>query len=444
MKTHWTIGLAVVAVVAGAAAAAAQQDAGPPAPQDSGCITCHGESQLWDADNRNYFVTQEDLAHDVHWQKGIRCHDCHGGDPQSLNFRQAHAADAGYHVIESPRDIPQFCGRCHSDVEYMGRFQPSPKTSQQTDYWTSGHGRRLKDDPTADVATCVSCHGRHGIRSVKDLDAPVYPTNVAKTCATCHADAEKMADIQYHGRPIGHDQFQQWSTSVHAELLLKRGDLSAATCNDCHGDHATVAPDARSVSRVCSSCHVRIGQLFDQTAMKHRFEEASLPGCATCHGSHAISHPTDQMLGMGEGAVCADCHAEGRYGATLAGAEQARQMRAALDKLKEQIKLSVAKLDHAERLGMDVRQARFRLRDARQALPNARVQIHSFALDPVQSTIAEGLRITAQVDEQAEAALDAYTFRRIWLGVSLVPIALAIGMLLLWIRTLPPPERPGP
>lgn len=425
--------------MATAASLAAQVTAVLPTAEESSCIKCHGESEIWEADRRRFFITEAHLVDDIHSQKGIQCHDCHGGNPESLNFREAHSAEAGYRVIASPQDIPRFCGHCHSNVEYMSRYQPSPKTNQEADYWTSGHGKRLKESAEAGVATCVSCHGRHGIQAVNDLTSPSYPTNVANMCATCHSDAEKMAGIEYHGRPIGHDQFDLWSTSVHAELLLKKGDLSAPTCNDCHGNHGAVAPDVNSVASACATCHVKIGELFENTAMKHRFDQANLPGCATCHGKHDIHQPTDDMLGLDQGAVCADCHIDGQHGATLAGALEAKRMSDALKQLKQLIANSEEKVERAEQLGMEVRKAKFRLHDARTALANARAAIHGFAPEPLQESIDQGLTVTEEVDASAEAAFREYTFRRVWLGLSLLPIGLVVCLLLLYIRTLPPP-----
>jgi hypothetical protein len=407
--------------------------------KESSCMKCHGEADLWEGDRLRFFITEKHLASDLHWQKGIQCHDCHGGNPESLNFREAHSAEAGYRVIASPQDIPQFCGHCHSNVEYMSRYIPSPKTNQEADYWTGGHGQRLKENAESGVANCVSCHGFHEILPIDDQQSPTYPTNVAKTCATCHSDAEKMAGIEYHGRPIGHDQYELWSTSVHAALLLEKGDLSAPTCNDCHGNHGAVAPDVNSVASACATCHVKIGELFNSAAMKHRFEEANLPGCATCHGKHDIHQPTDEMLGLEKGAVCTTCHVDGKFGATLAGSLQAKTMSERLQELKQRILDSEAKVEHAEQLGMEVRRAKFRLHDARTALKTARVSIHSFAPEPMNENIEQGMSVVHEVDEQAEDALREHTFRRVWLGLFLLPIALVVVLLMLYIQTLPPP-----
>ena len=414
------------------------------AAKPSTCIVCHGESDLWDGDRRKLYVNEKDLANDVHWQLGLRCNDCHGGDPTSTEFTTVHSVEAGFHSLKSPADVPAFCGRCHSNIEFMRKYQPSPRTDQEAEYWTSGHGQRLKADGDTKVATCVSCHGGHGMLRVADAKSPVYPTQVAKTCSNCHADAELMANREYHGKPLGHDQYELWSHSIHAEKLLKEGDLSSATCNDCHGNHGALPPEIGSVANACGTCHVKIASLFANTQMKHSFEKLDLPGCATCHGSHGIHLPSDEMLGMQTDAVCARCHADGKFGATLAGAEVAKTIRRRLDELKREIAHSQEKVEEAERLGMEVRGPRFDLRKAEMALTNARTQIHSFSLEPMNQTLTEGLQVTADVQASAEHALGQYTYRRIWLAVSTLPILLVIVLLILYIRALPIPDtRPS-
>ena len=121
----------------------------------------------------------------MHWQKGVRCQDCHGGDPTVAEIK-AHQAKDDFRAIKSPADIPDFCGRCHSNIEYMRHFNPSPRTDQLAEYWTSGHGKQLKATGDAKVATCISCHDQphgnaidlkpHGIRPVNEPASPVYHT----------------------------------------------------------------------------------------------------------------------------------------------------------------------------------------------------------------------------------------------------------------------------
>ncbi len=419
-------------------------------PDDYSCIVCHRQGgDLWT--ETTPIVDEKALAGDIHWQKGLRCHDCHGGSPTLDSFKN-HRDDPTFYSLR-PRDkIPGFCGRCHSDIDYMRRYNPSARTDQEAEYWTSGHGRRLRasaagDNPQVDtaVATCTDCHGHHGILAVNDSGSPVYPKHVAETCSRCHSDEKRMEGRTYHDRPLGHDQFDQWKLSVHGRAMLEKGDLSAATCNDCHGNHGALPPGINSVANACGTCHGKIANLFAETQMKHRFEDSGLPGCVTCHGMHGISQPSDEMLGITSGAVCSRCHnpANPQYGATVAGADVARKMRSGLDQLKHEIELAEANIHQAERLGMQVRGPRFDLRQAFDALTNARTLVHSFSPGPIEAALGEGLQVTANVKGAADGALREYTMRRIWLACSLVPILVVIGLLLYCIRSLPRPTRSG-
>jgi hypothetical protein len=140
---------------------------------------------------------------------------------------------------------------------------------------------------------------------------------------------------------------------------------------------------------------------------------------------------------MVPGAVCVRCHQTGKHGATLAGAQVARTIRSGFDRLREEIRRADTTLALAERLGMEVSQPKFELRDAVSALTNARTVMHSFQVKPVEEALAEGQTVVAKVQHQADRALEQHHFRRIWLAGSLVPILIVIGLLLLYIRRLP-------
>jgi predicted CXXCH cytochrome family protein len=414
-------------------------------PADYSCSICHRKGgELWS--ETTPVVEEKDLVDDIHWQKGLRCHDCHGGSPTLDQFKN-HRDDPDFRLLSSPADIPSFCGHCHSSIETMRKYNPSARTDQEAEYWTSGHGRRLKaslegENPQPDqvVATCTSCHGRHGILAVNNVNSPVYPTRIAETCSGCHSNEQLMAGRTYNNHPLRHDQFQLWRQSVHGRALLEEGDLSAPACNDCHGNHGAMPPGVDSVANACGTCHGKIANLFAQTRMRHKFEEVGLPGCATCHGNHLIVHPEDEMLGMESSAFCFNCHnpENPKYGATLVGAATAGTMRDRLEQLKEAIKAAESKVREAELLGMEVRGPRFDLRQAFDSLTNARTQVHSFKPAPMEAALNEGLTVTSDVLRRAEAALREYSYRRLWLAASLVPILLVVILLVLYIRTLPP------
>jgi len=448
---------------------AAKTPAGPAprVPDDKNqCITCHSSPDFAELqaelekegkkDRLRLAVITSALAADVHWQKGLRCQDCHGGDPTAEDFAPAHTGHGGLRSLKHA-DIPAFCGECHADTDYMRRYLPSPRTDQLAEYWTSGHGQKLKasGDDTA-VATCISCHDKphgsglkpqpHGIRAVADLESPVYRTRLADTCAKCHSDEKLMKDRTYHNRPLGHHQNESWRQSVHGKALLEKGDLSAPTCNHCHGNHGALPPQVDSVANACGTCHGRAAKLFADTKMKHGFEQSKLPGCVTCHAtrvdagppdSHLIRVPTDELLGMEQGAVCNECHNEQQPKHGVAGAKEAKALREGLDDLKAGIDYAREILDEADHLGMEVSKPRFDLRKATDALTNARVQIHSFDPVPVQKILDEGQGVLSDVQAAADKALREHDARRVWLGLTLVPILVVVVVLVLYIRTLP-------
>lgn len=325
-------------MVALALAASANAAAATPA-RPSSCLACHGDTSLFDAEA---VAKVKAFGQDVHAEVGLSCQDCHGGNPDPALAGDSDAAmDKKFKpnpfrgALKRP-DIPAACGRCHSDPAYMKRFNPSLRVDQEREYWTSHHGKALKR-PDRDVATCVDCHGVHGILRPGNPSSPVHPTHIADTCGRCHSDPERMAGRQTaDGRPLPVDQRARWRQSVHAAALLDRGDLSAPTCNDCHGNHGATPPGLDSISLVCGQCHGREAQLFRGSAKRTAFEthndllaqsstrrcsechESGTPAdtlgvshlseCASCHGNHDVVRPTVALLSPLPQTPCAFCH----------------------------------------------------------------------------------------------------------------------------------------
>lgn len=356
-------GIALVslsALAANPAPAPAPTPAPAPASRaETSCIHCHG-GEMFDEAAR---AKVKHFNIDVHSQVGLSCHDCHGGNPDpKLGDDLAGAMDAKYKpnpYIGKPKrtDIPELCGRCHSSAAYMKRFNPAARVDEVSEYWTSNHGQKLKSGVT-DVATCIDCHSVHDIRRKGNPDSPVYPTRVAVTCSRCHSDAKLMSA---NGRSLPVDQYARWSRSVHAKALLEKGDLTAPTCNDCHGNHGAAPPGIGSIRFVCGSCHAREAELFRASPKAagwdrhnellaaapdgkcgtcHDDERASLQfkefsSCLTCHENHAVLRPTVAMLGQLPDTPCAFCHEgvgplAGFVQEPKAKAEHFAQMRTAL------------------------------------------------------------------------------------------------------------------
>jgi predicted CXXCH cytochrome family protein len=219
-------------------------------------------------------------------------------------------------------------------------------------------------------------------------------------------------------------------TSVHAEALFKKLDLSAPTCNDCHGNHGAVPPGAASVANVCGTCHVRQAELFQKSPHKSVFEALGTGDCLACHNNHDTSHTTDAMLGNDQEAVCTGCHTEG------AGFETAGRMRRSVSILSERIGSAEALLNRGTQLGMEVSRIKFDLNEARNHLIDARVVVHRFSPEELEAVVKPGMDIAERAHQQGLQALDEAGFRRKGLALSLVVIGLAILAIYLKIRDI--------
>ena len=368
------------------------------------CVDCHAK-----LDDPRMSAPAKLFANDVHKSRGLSCNDCHGGDPNADTKEAAKDPRKGYLGKPKTLDIPAYCGKCHSDANLMKRFNPSLRVDQESEYYTSVHGKLLKAGEQR-VATCVSCHSVHGIRAPNDPLSSVYPSNVADTCAKCHGSADYM-----RGFGIPSDQYARYKMSVHAQTLYDKQDLSAPTCNDCHGNHGATPPGIASVANVCGQCHARQAELFRTSPHKAAFDQKQLGECITCHSNHAIIRSNDQMIGTHQGALCTSCHTPGDKGSVAAG-----HMRSRIDELIASIGRSTDILNLAERKGMEVSKPKFELKAATDALTHVRVLIHTSSTAEVDKVAAPGMEAADKGYQAGAAALAELSFRRKGLAVSLV------------------------
>jgi len=415
MESSMSARMRVAIVVLGLCVAASRAGA-QTLPTSDQCRDCHLSLQ-----DERLSAPARAYESDVHAETGLGCLSCHGsGGSDALD------PAAGFLSAPERREIPALCGRCHSDGAYMRQFDPGLRTDQVSEYWTSRHGQLLRDRNDPQVATCIDCHPAHGIRPPDDPASTVHPSNVVTTCGRCHSDPARMA-----GRDIPTNQVAEYRTSVHGRLLLEEGDLSAPVCNDCHGNHGAAPPGLASVRNVCGQCHTVMADYFDQSAHEQIFQEANLPGCATCHDHHAIQPVDDATLAEKAHDICQTCHEP----PDTLGLEFQR-IAAVLDSLTEAEQESRRVLEEAENAGMEVSQALFDLDDIRNVQTRAHSAIHTFHVEPVRNEVAAGLEITARAEERGEAALVDHRNRRVGLGASAAVILLLIVGLLMKIREL--------
>ncbi|MFA5833570.1 MAG: cytochrome c3 family protein [Bacteroidota bacterium] len=458
---------------------------------DDQCYTCHS-STVGDAPSQKFQT-------DVHFKKGISCAACHGGNSKSDDMDIAMSKKAGYtgvpkgddiseacatchasaetmkkygsslpvdqwdelqksvhsktsftgkehiaqcttchgaHGIVSPKNptspvyplnVTKLCSQCHSDAKFMRAYNPSLPIDQMAKYTTSVHGmKHAKGD--VKVAECASCHGSHGIRSVNDTRSTIYPANLPATCAKCHSDKDRMKEYKI---PV--DQFEKYQRSVHGKALMVKKDLSAPACNDCHGNHGATPPGVQSISKVCGSCHALNAELFSASPHKKAFDERNLPECETCHSNHEILHATDELVGTSSKAVCSKCHSESK---NIKGFQVAGTMRMLIDSLHAQQQLAETLIVDAEQKGMEVTEAKFKLRDAHQARLQSRTLVHSFNEAKFREVVSNGINVATFVQGEAQQSIEEYYFRRKGLGVSTFIITFLVISLYFYIRKI--------
>lgn len=420
--------LALIAMTAGGVMTGVATGAEPPsmrkgpAPLETSCVTCHAQ-----LDGAALEPTTH-TAEDVHFQKGLSCHNCHGGNPAAGADGDpfaAHDEGMGFAGKPSRTSVPAFCAKCHADAAYMKSFDPKQRVDQLSEYLTSEHGR-LVTAGDARAAVCIDCHGAHGILPVRDPRAAVHPLKVADTCGRCHSDTALMSTFG-----IRTDQKSAYETSVHAQALHGKGDLSAPTCNDCHGSHGAAPPGVQNVANVCGSCHGREATLFREIEAKRGLDLEACIQCVVCHSNHAVKPPVPEMLGVGPQSTCTGCHAEGEAG--YAGAAKMADLMATL---RARLEEADGRLHAAERAGVEVGSDQLALQAAHDSLVESRVLVHSFDIERFTKVSTGGIAVAEEGLGAARRAFDELRRRRIGLGLSLVVIAAVIAGIAMTIRRI--------
>jgi predicted CXXCH cytochrome family protein len=177
------------------------------------------------------------FVNDIHFTNQISCANCHGGDPNESNQNISMNASRGFKVRVQRAGVPEFCGKCHSDTNFMSKYKPDEPVDQLAKYQAGVHGKKLASGVKR-AAECGDCHSVHNTRAISDPQSTVNPRNVSKTCAKCHADTGDAFTASPHGRRFNNQR--------------------QPGCTVCHSAHdtapATTAMLTGSTS-VCARCH---------------------------------------------------------------------------------------------------------------------------------------------------------------------------------------------
>jgi hypothetical protein len=385
---------------------------------ESTCINCH----LAEGDELAKPVI--DLRKSIHLEKEVACHDCHGGDPTAKDPDEAMSEDKGFKGAPDYKDIPEFCAKCHADPNRMKHY--NLRTDQLAEYKTSQHGRLLYEKGDKNVATCVSCHGNHDVKSKNDPTSPVFKTNIPKTCSKCHSDAKRMAS---YGIPT--DQYEQYEKSVHGDRLLVKKDLKAPECADCHGIHGASPPGFTDIANVCSYCHGKIAEYFKESP--HYIGKTKEKGarCVNCHGNHNIQKPTTALYtGSGKG-HCGECHKQGSKSLSIA------------TPIKEKIDLAIASVAKAKEGLESVRNSGKNLdylqesyEHARSSMVQSRAMAHTLSMKKIESSISSVVDSTDKVEKEVDKIKRELKTRKRSIIIVLLILGTIMGVLIVKIKSL--------
>lgn len=237
--------------------------------KSSNCMSCHK--------NKNVAA----FSTSVHAKNNVSCDGCHESGHSAMKI--------------SRKNVVSLCGKCHSETKM--KFKGSI------------HQTVLKDGVT-DAPVCTDCHGAHKILTSKF-------SIESEGCLKCHLDENK-----FPGEERGSAKFvAKYKTSIHASI--RKGEIEAAGCVDCHGNHMIQNPDdpKSSTSRAllmetCGKCHSDVVQNFRKS--KHGQEllknNEKAPTCITCHGEHDIKSVllTDEFSKIKIADRCLECHKDGK------------------------------------------------------------------------------------------------------------------------------------
>jgi len=364
------LGIAILSIWA--ACGAGRTLAQPPTPSEfpsdfNSCVLCHTTPEVFeDEDKQPFFLDKEKLAEDAHFLAGVKCHECHGGNPLSFEKPEAHAetvaenelgivgfrkplnnvqescdkchdkeklalaksvhAEAGARDFDG-RPTPLSCRTCHGEIKH--HLYPADDRRSRVflnnqvkvcggchekdwnTYTGSVHGRGLEHSGLLVVAVCADCHGSHSVFQAEDERSLLHPTNVAGTCANCHRFIEERLRKSVHGRVSG--------PGGRASKPAPGGkEERTPTCTDCHYGHNLPQPHSGrfrlGLPNRCGNCHLELSEGYRQSLHGALTELGYGPAaeCSDCHGGHDILPVSDpeSRLALGENrlATCKKCH----------------------------------------------------------------------------------------------------------------------------------------
>ena len=387
-------------------------------PTAENCAVCHGKEA-------------HELAGSIHTKADLRCTSCHGGDPTAIEVAAAHGTQLK--KLGTAREAVESCGGCHADVQRMRLY--GLRTDQLSLYWTSKHGERLAKEDDANVATCVSCHGVHGVLKASDTRSPVHPFNQADTCGRCHGDAAKMAKYGLDPKIV-----DEYKSSLHGRALLQDAHQAAPACATCHGSHGAAPPRVGDIEQVCGQCHSVVQAHYDESPHAAASRNGKSVQCVSCHGSHTIAPPSPAMFLGDEDRHCGSCHADEKDPARGI----ARELNEGVTGLGRVIDEQEQELRKAAVRGLFLGAEKGYLDDARGLLVRARASTHRASAVAQTDLLNRGQAMVLQTRESLATKGRIFHDRKIFTSIfAALSVVFAI-VLLMYGRAIGGTWKKGP
>lgn len=259
------------------------------------CTDCHQDISKESHPAGREFKSREDFVAST----SRMCRTCHSYD--ALKTKRMH-----YQAITQAKAPP--CVDCHG-AHSVKRVAALKKTINDNTYCLTCHQRSLTISSIGTTTSIKEIHLKNSVH--KNLKCPDCHTGFTKESHTLTTFANtRDHSIALSGtcKRCHQDKLVQVEGSIHASMLRKN-NLNAPVCTDCHGFHDIPSKAAyATMSGVpCKKCHDEVFRSYAESvhgkAKMNGRQEAPL--CSSCHFAHEVKPVAlnDKMK-----STCFGCH----------------------------------------------------------------------------------------------------------------------------------------
>lgn len=204
------------------------------------------------------------------------------------------------------------CTDCHADITKIPHDKPAAVNCGAC-HQKELAGWRASFHAKSGGPSCVACHGSHQVPPPRSSDSLSSPERQVRLCGGCHA---KLAG--------GEKWVRAFDTSVHGQGVTKLGLSVAPGCATCHGAHALRSLKTKDnasaklkLAAMCGSCHEPVYRAYEKSIHAAALKQgiAAAPTCTDCHGEHGIQGSEATSSKVSPKAVpstCGHCHSDKR------------------------------------------------------------------------------------------------------------------------------------